>query len=86
MPLTKRNLRNIPRLFFGLPKTLIFNFYYSGLSGILRARVILTKNVYLRKLGGVVRVPPHIGLGEIKIGFGDIGTFDREKFFHESSI
>jgi len=72
MPLTKRNLRNIPRLFFGLPKTLIFNFYYFGLSGIFRPRVILTKKVYLRKLGGVVLVPPHIGLGEIKIGFGDV--------------
>jgi len=61
-------------------KTLYFNFKYFSFKEALRLPVIVSKNVYLRRVKGKVTVEAPLRPGLIKIGFGTVGIVDDIKF------
>lgn len=70
-------LKSLVRLALALPKTIIFNFRYLPLREALKLPFLISHNVVLRKLGGRVHVR-NPSLFSIRIGFGDVGIFDKE--------
>ncbi len=61
-------------------KTLYFNFRYFSFKEALRFPVIISKNVYLRRVKGKITIEAPLRPGLIKIGFGNVGIFDDKKF------
>ncbi|GKX67452.1 acyltransferase [Inconstantimicrobium mannanitabidum] len=62
-----------------LPKTLIFNFKYFPLKTALKLPILVNYNVCLKEISGEVILDTDIRRGIVKIGFGDIGIFDKNK-------
>lgn len=62
-----------------LIKTLRFNFYYFDIKTALTLPVIVSHNVLLKKLKGSVELQGEIKRAHIRIGFGDIGIFDKQR-------
>lgn len=62
----------------GLPKTLVFNFYYFKFRDAFRLPVFISHRVYLSRLAGKV-VLGNCKTGVVKIGFGDVGIFDKNR-------
>lgn len=62
----------------GLPKTLLFNFYYFSFWEACKLPVFVSHHVYLSKLSGSVVLESPVR-GGIKIGYGDVGIFDRKR-------
>lgn len=59
--------------------TLRFNFHYFSFSDALKFRVLVSGNVSLKKLGGkVILNNPSLKTGQITIGYGDVGIFDKK--------
>ena len=58
----------------GIPKTIIFNFYYFEFATAIKFPVILASNVKLMKLAGNVKLNiAKVRFGSVRIGFGDVG-------------
>lgn len=64
--------------FLGLPKTLLFNFYYFPLRDAIRLPVLVSHRVWLMHLSGTCELG-EIRLGAVRIGFGEVGIFDRQR-------
>jgi acetyltransferase-like isoleucine patch superfamily enzyme len=62
-----------------IPKTLRFNFHYFPLKTALKLPVVVSHRTYLRELHGKVELPEKVGRAMIKIGFGDVGHYDRKR-------
>jgi acetyltransferase-like isoleucine patch superfamily enzyme len=62
----------------GLPKTLLFNFRYFPWRTAIRLPVLVSHRVWLKQLGGQVRLGD-ARPGTVRIGFGEIGIFDRHR-------
>lgn len=62
-----------------LPKTLRFNLHYFPFKTAIRCPVMVSKRVYLRELHGKVTIPKDADTGSIRIGFGDVGHYDRRR-------
>lgn len=60
-----------------LIKTIRFNIVYFGWGGILHPKVLISRNVSLKKMKGQVVVAKDVPLGGIKIGYGNTGIIDR---------
>jgi hypothetical protein len=60
-------------------KTLYFNLSYFPLSVAIRLPVFISKNVWFKKLKGKIILPDRVYPGIVKIGFGDIGIFDKKR-------
>ena len=58
-------------------KTLRFNFHYFGLKGF-KFPCLISRNFILKKLGGEV-VLNNYNTGIIRLGFGNVGIFDKKK-------
>ena len=67
------------QLLLSLPKTLRFNLHYFPLKTALRLPVVVSHRTYLRELRGKVILPATIKTGMIRIGFGDVGHYDRQR-------
>ena len=71
------------RDFFGIivsiPKTLRFNLHYFPLKTALKLPVFVSHHTYLRELHGKVTLPTDIHTAMVKIGFGDVGHYDRKR-------
>lgn len=67
-------------------KTLRFNMRYFGFKGIVKPRVILSRNVKLVHLGGSVNVDESRGAGYVYLGFKVSGIADikNERFFWDN--
>lgn len=63
----------------GFPKTILFNFKYFPLRVAIKFPVLISKNVLLKNLGGTIELPDTIKSGMIKIGFGYVGIFDKNR-------
>ncbi len=74
--MTSFDFWNIIRSF---PKTLRFNFHYFPLGTALKLPVIVSHRTCLRELHGKVVLPEKIEMAMIKIGFGDVGHYDRKR-------
>ena len=62
-----------------IPKTLRFNFHYFPFKTAIRCPIIVSRRVYLRELHGKVTIPENADTGNIRIGFGDVGHYDRKR-------
>jgi acetyltransferase-like isoleucine patch superfamily enzyme len=62
-----------------LPKTLRFNLKYLPLTQALLLPVLVCHRVHFDRLCGTVRVPVSCRTGTIRLGFGEVGIFDRER-------
>ncbi|MGG3709701.1 hypothetical protein, partial [Heyndrickxia coagulans] len=59
-----------------IPKTLYFNFRYLPFKEAIRLPILISHKVFLKKVKGRVTVKKPLCFG-VKIGFGDVGIFDR---------
>ena len=62
-----------------IPKTLRFNFHYFPFATALKLPVVVSHRTYLRELHGKVVLPEKVERAMIKIGFGDVGHYDRKR-------
>ena len=62
-----------------IPKTLRFNFHYFPFKTAIKSPVMVSRRVYLRELHGKVLIPENAETAGIKIGFGDVGHYDRKR-------
>jgi len=62
-----------------IPKTLRFNLHYFPLKTALRLPVVVSHRTYLRELHGKVVLPEQVKTAMVKIGFGDVGHYDRKR-------
>ncbi len=62
-----------------IPKTLRFNFHYFPFKTALKLPVVVSHRTYLRELHGKVELPEKVERAMIKIGFGDVGHYDRKR-------
>jgi len=62
-----------------LPKTLRFNLHYFPLKTALKLPVFVSHRTYLRELHGKVVLPEKVKTAMVKIGFGDVGHYDRKR-------
>lgn len=60
-------------------KTVYFNLKYFPLGQALRLPVFISSNVHFLKTSGTIVIPENAKTGNIKIGFGNIGIFDRKR-------
>ena len=76
MPMTAFDFFNI---LCSIPKTLRFNLHYFPLKTALKLPVVVSHRTYLRELHGKVELPEKVERAMIKIGFGDVGHYDRKR-------
>ena len=76
MPMTAFDFFNIIR---SIPKTLRFNLHYFPLKMALKLPVVVSHRTYLRELHGKVELPEKVERAMVKIGFGDVGHYDRKR-------
>ena len=62
-----------------IPKTLRFNFHYFPFATALKLPVVVSHRTYLRELHGKVVLPENVDTAMVKIGFGDVGHYDRKR-------
>lgn len=60
-------------------KTIYFNFKYFSFKDAMQFPIILSRNVCLKELKGSVSIEGKLRYGMIRIGFGNIGIFDKKK-------
>lgn len=66
-------------ILLSLPKTLRFNLHYFPLKIALRLPVFVSHRTFLRELHGKIVLPEKVNTAMIKIGFGDVGHYDRKR-------
>lgn len=72
-------MNKILYMIISLPKTIYFNLKYFRLSQAIKLPVFVSYNTKFKTLKGNINIPPNAKYGFIKIGFGDIGVFDKYK-------
>lgn len=66
-------------ILLSLPKTLRFNLHYFPLKTALKLPVFVSHRTFLRELNGKIVLPEKVDTAMIKIGFGDVGHYDRKR-------
>ncbi|MCW3107254.1 MAG: hypothetical protein JWQ09_1760, partial [Segetibacter sp.] len=66
------------KLFTHNLNTLRFNYHYFPLKVAIRVPVLISSNVVLSNLKGKVLLEEPSYYGKIKIGYGDVGIFDKK--------
>lgn len=59
-------------------KTLYFNFKYFPFVVAIKLPVFIARNIYLKTCEGSIELPERKTPGMIRIGFGDVGLFDKK--------
>ena len=75
-PMTAFDFFNIIR---SIPKTLRFNLHYFPLKTALKLPVVVSHRTLLRELHGKVELPEKVETAMVRIGFGDVGHYDRKR-------
>jgi acetyltransferase-like isoleucine patch superfamily enzyme len=60
-------------------KTIFFNFKYLPFLDAIKFPIVISPNVYLLKTDGTITINFPIKTYSIKIGFGDVGIFDKRR-------
>lgn len=60
-------------------KTLIFNFKYLPFNQAIKLPVFVSSNTWLYKTKGEVKIEGEIKTGMIRIGYGEVGIFDKQR-------
>lgn len=71
-PYWKKNVFSISIL-----KSIRFNWVYFPLKSAVKLPVLVSRNVRLKKLSGRVQINSPVSCGMVKLGFGDVGIFDK---------
>ena len=66
-------------ILFSIPKTLRFNLHYFPLKTALKLPVFVSHRTFLRELHGMVNLPSQTRTAMVRIGFGDVGHYDRKR-------
>lgn len=66
-------------ILLSVPKTLRFNLHYFPLKTALKLPVFVSHRTFLRELHGKIVLPEKVDTAMIKIGFGDVGHYDRKR-------
>lgn len=66
-------------ILLSLPKTLRFSLHYFPLKTALKLPVFVSHRTFLRELHGKIMLPEKVNTAMIKIGFGDVGHYDRKR-------
>ncbi|EOT2959480.1 hypothetical protein ACSW9O_12500 [Clostridium perfringens] len=74
-----RNLNNIIGAGLGLYKSVYVNLKFFKLKDAIKLPIIISNNVKIKSLKGQIKINGDIKTAMIKIGFGDIGTFDIKR-------
>ncbi len=69
-----RNVFNI-----SIIKTAYFNFKYLSFNDAVKFPVLISRKVYLKATKGSITINHPLEFGLIKIGFGDVGIFDKKR-------
>ena len=69
-----RNVFNI-----SIIKTAYFNFKYLSFNDAVKFPVLISRKVYLKATNGSITINHPLEFGLIKIGFGDVGIFDKKR-------
>jgi len=64
-------------------KTIYINFKYFSLKNALKLPILISRNVWLKNCSGKIDILGNIYSGMIRIGFGEVGIFDKK---HSRSI
>ena len=70
-------MKKIIEMTLSLPKTIYFNLKYFDLYQAIKLPVFVSYNTKFKTLKGDIKIPKNAKFGTIKIGFGDVGIFDR---------
>lgn len=62
-----------------LPKSMRFNLHYFPFATAVKLPVMVSHRTYLRELHGKVVLPKDVKTAMVKIGFGDVGHYDRKR-------
>ena len=62
-----------------LPKTIYFNFKYLKFNQALKLPIFVSHRVWLMETGGQVTISQPIKTAMVRIGFGEVGIFDRHR-------
>ena len=62
-----------------IPKTLRFNLHYFPLKTAMKLPVFVSHRTFLREMHGSVALPQNPKTAMVKIGFGDVGHYDRKR-------
>lgn len=62
-----------------IPKTLRFNLHYFPLKTAVKLPVFVSHRTFLREMHGRVILPQNTKTAMVKIGFGDVGHYDRKR-------
>jgi carbonic anhydrase/acetyltransferase-like protein (isoleucine patch superfamily) len=65
-------------ILLSIPKTLRFNFHYFPFKTAIKLPVVVSHRTFLRELHGQVEIPT-ARTAMVKIGFGDVGHYDRKR-------
>lgn len=60
-----------------LPKTVFFNLKYFGARGMFKLPVLVSRKVKFVNTGGKVKLEGNFGFAVIRLGFSDVGIFDK---------
>jgi acetyltransferase-like isoleucine patch superfamily enzyme len=74
-----RPIRRIATLLLSLPNTIRFNLTYFPWAQARRLPVLVSNRVWLDRLGGSVKITGDIQTAMVRIGFGQVRIFDRER-------
>lgn len=72
-------LYKIMAMILGLPKSILLNFKYLNIKDAIKLPIIATHKVCLSKVSGSLQIDAPIKTGMIKLGFNNVGIFDRYK-------
>lgn len=72
-------MNRVLAILVSMTKTLYFNFKYFKLNEAIKLPVFVSYNTKFKMLEGKIELPKDIKTGIIKIGFGDVGIFDKQK-------
>ena len=73
------NIRDIITEILSMPNTLKINFKYFKLSDAIKLPIKVNKNVILKNLKGNVMIDGKITRSMIKIGYGNVDIFDKNR-------
>lgn len=74
-----KKINKIMDCLLGLPKSIYFCFKYLPFKMAVKLPILLSKNVYLFSVKGKVKIEADIiKTGMVKIGFGEVGIFDKK--------
>lgn len=71
-------MKKIKKYILCLPKSLIFNIKYFGIKKGIRLPILISNNIRIKKISGNIEIQDKFSFGVIKIGFGELGIFDRK--------